>query len=141
MDKFFDRLGDILSSILGQDSRTSRAADTDMQDAWDELDAYLNGEEPDVSENSDGTGRETGTTNPKEEDRRKLKEDYTNLEVPFGSSFSVVKTNYKSLVRKYHPDVNASDPEKLKVATEIMKKLNNSYQRIKGFEKTGHSET
>ena len=138
MDKFFDRLGDMLSSILGQDSRTSRSEDTDMQDAWDELDAYLNDEEPENSDNPGRTNRETGTANPKEEDRIKLTEDYANLEVPFGTSFDVVKTQYKSLVRKYHPDINASDPEKLKTATEIMKKLNNSYQRIKSFEKTGY---
>lgn len=140
MDKFFDRLGDFLGSIIGQDNRTNRTADPDMRDAWDELNDYLNETEPERTDGTGGSRWETGPTNTEEKNRIKLKEDYANLEVPFAVSFSVVKTKYKSLVKKYHPDINASDPEKLRIATEIMKKLNTSYQRIKNFEKNGHGE-
>lgn len=60
-----------------------------------------------------------------------LREDYANLEVSFGASFEQVKQSYKKMLRRYHPDRHSMDPEKLKLATEITMKINESYNRIK----------
>ena len=60
-----------------------------------------------------------------------LRQDYANLGAPFGSSLEQVKKAYKDLLRQYHPDKFASDPEKLKFATEITQRMNMSYQRIR----------
>ena len=60
-----------------------------------------------------------------------LRQDYANLEVPFGADIDTVKKAYKNLIRRYHPDKNAGNPEKLKIATEITKKVNESFERIR----------
>jgi len=51
--------------------------------------------------------------------------------VPFGAEMEEVKRSYKSLVLRYHPDRFAADPEKQKVALEITKKINQSFERIR----------
>lgn len=139
MDKFFDALGDILKSLLSGDSSGSsrgagsRYSDPDMQAAWDELEEFLN-------EDEDTAARTAGETEDRFRDpvverrRETLRRDYDILEVPYGAPLESVKKSYKRLLRRYHPDRNADDPEKLKAATEITKKINVSYRRIEDFE-------
>ncbi len=137
MDKFFDRLGDFVRSIISETGRRSarpsgssgggspgRAADPDMRDAWDELDAYLKGEERVRPE----------PAAPRDPAREALRQDYTNLEVPFGAPLEQVKKSYRRLLAVYHPDRNAANAEQLRLATEITKKINVSYRRIEEFE-------
>lgn len=107
-----------------------------MQEAWDELNAYLNGE-------ADFRSRGSSRNRSRDDDTRRrnehvsqgeienLREDYANLEVSPGASFEQVKRSYKKMLRRYHPDRHSMDPEKLKLATEITTKINESYSRIK----------
>ncbi len=60
----------------------------------------------------------------------KLAGYYANLEVPYGSDLETVRAAWKKLVRKYHPDLHSSDPEKVKIATEIVKGLNQAYEAL-----------
>jgi curved DNA-binding protein CbpA len=46
-----------------------------------------------------------------------------------------LKKSYKKLLRKYHPDKFSNNPNKLKIATEITKKINESFSRIREYEK------
>lgn len=62
-----------------------------------------------------------------------IRQDYENLQVPYGSDLDTVKKKYKSLLRKHHPDQFAQDPQLYQRATEITKKLNESFQRIKEY--------
>lgn len=62
-----------------------------------------------------------------------LRQDYRNLEVEFGAPLEAVRKSYRSLMVIYHPDRYASNPKKLQIATEITKKLGESYRRIKSF--------
>ncbi len=138
VDKFFDKLGDFVRSIISETGHRSsrpagsaggaagpgRSADPDMQDAWEELDAYLKGEERARPE----------PAAPRDPAREALRQDYANLEVPFGASLEQVKKSYRRLLAAYHPDRNAGDPEQLRLATEITKKINVSYRRIEEFE-------
>jgi DnaJ-domain-containing protein 1 len=133
MDRFFDRLSDLVRSILSDSgSRRSRpfasgagtGADPEMQEAWEELDAYLKGEE----------APHRARKEPSDPAREPLREDYVNLEVPFAAPFPQVKASYRRLLATYHPDRNSGDPEKLRLATEITKKINVSYRRIEEFE-------
>ncbi|HHL73892.1 MAG TPA: hypothetical protein ENJ29_15385 [Bacteroidetes bacterium] len=55
---------------------------------------------------------------------------YANLEVPYGSDLATVRAAWKRLVRKYHPDLHSADPEKVKIATEIVKGLNRAYEAL-----------
>ena len=59
-----------------------------------------------------------------------LRKDYANLEVPFSAPLEEVRASYRRLIRRYHPDRFSADPEKLKLATEISTRLNESLQRI-----------
>ncbi len=53
---------------------------------------------------------------------------YANLEVPYGADLETVTRGWKQLLRKYHPDLHSNDPEKLKIANQIVQELNRSYQ-------------
>ncbi|WP_455382809.1 J domain-containing protein [Salinispira pacifica] len=147
MDGIFDRLGDLLRSIVQSDDAGSSAgargfADPDMQEAWEELDDYLN---PDREERRSQSGRRTageGRTSAERAHRRQgppeeLRKDYGNLEVAFGAPFDEVRKAYKNLLVEYHPDKHSSSAEKLRIATEITKKVNASFQRIKRYHDTG----
>ena len=70
-----------------------------------------------------------------ESEMEALRQDFKNLEVPFGASYAEIKSAYKGLLRRYHPDKHANDPEKLKSATEVTKKINASFLKLKKFYK------
>lgn len=56
---------------------------------------------------------------------------YRTLEVSPDASMIEVRASYRRLVRKYHPDRYANDPEKLRVATEVARKITEAYNGIK----------
>lgn len=47
-----------------------------------------------------------------------------NLEVDADASLKDIRRSYKTLIRKYHPDLFHAEPEKRKVALEITTQLN-----------------
>jgi DnaJ-class molecular chaperone len=112
--------------------------DADEREAWEELEAYLRDDAPPPGDGSRGDrGWERGTkaeTEAREAARQHLRTDYANLEVEFAAAFADVRKSYRKLLVKYHPDRNALDPEKFRIATEITKKINASFQRIREFE-------
>ncbi len=55
---------------------------------------------------------------------------YATLETPVGADFETVRSNFRRLMRKYHPDVNAGTPETLKAATERSALLNAAYNEL-----------
>jgi DnaJ-domain-containing protein 1 len=140
MPDIFDRLGSFLKSIFSEDENDDAGRrqyyDEDMQEAWDELEDYLNEGKAEQREKTkrreQARAEEKQRVNPA---REKLREDYANLKVPFGAPFEEVKLAYKKLLRQYHPDKHASDPQKFKLATEITSKLNQSFQRIEEYER------
>lgn len=135
MDNIFDRLGDLLRGLFSETGGSSASSagpsaargslDPDLDEAWKELDEYLR------------TGRDAPRASGHGSRARpapdeSLRQDYANLEVPFGAGMEEVKRSYKSLVLRYHPDRFAADPDKQRIALEIMKKINQSFERIRG---------
>jgi DnaJ-domain-containing protein 1 len=122
-----DGLAQLLRSLLSDSPSQSttgagRFPDPDVNEAMEELDEFLR------------TGRETAGGSrrpPSGYPPPDLKQDYANLEVPFGSDIETVRKAYKSLILRYHPDKHAGDPERLRIATEITKKINESFERIR----------
>lgn len=55
---------------------------------------------------------------------------YANLEVPYGSDLDTVRQAWKKLLRKYHPDLHSTDPEKRRIATELTQGLNHAYREL-----------
>jgi DNA segregation ATPase FtsK/SpoIIIE-like protein len=140
MPDFFDRLGTFFKSIFSEEDTVESEGkrhyyDNDMQDAWDELEDYLN-EGKTERRTREKREKQSGHehTFQQNQARESLRDDYKNLKVPFGAQFEEVKQAYKKLLRQYHPDKHANDPQKFKMATEITSKLNQSFQRIKESE-------
>ncbi len=52
---------------------------------------------------------------------------YANLEIPVGSDRKTIKTAWKKQLKKYHPDLHGSDPQKKKIAEELTRQLNEAY--------------
>jgi DnaJ-domain-containing protein 1 len=53
---------------------------------------------------------------------------YATLEVAVGSDFETVRTAYRALMRKYHPDHHTESPEKQKAANEVAQGLTEAYK-------------
>ncbi len=146
MEDFIDRLAELLRSLLGRERgsgsrpegpRQPRGEgaprpgfrDPDLSEAWEELEDYMRT----GRESSGGRGRQgtTGSSRAAGAADEDLRQDYANLEVPFGADIEDVKRAYKALIMRYHPDKHSGDPEKLRIATEITAKINESYERIR----------
>jgi hypothetical protein len=55
---------------------------------------------------------------------------YKTLEVPYGADFPQVKSAYRKLMRKYHPDLHNQSAKKQKAATELTVKVTEAYNEL-----------
>jgi DnaJ-class molecular chaperone len=136
MDKFFDKLGDLLQSLLGGDSIRADSydlRDPDVREAVEELDAYLEagGFGPGASQHHDSRdhGADQRYRGPDSADQE-LRRDYATLEVAFAAPLADVRKSYKRLLHKYHPDRFSGDAEKQALANEVTRRLNEAFDRI-----------
>ncbi|MBE6348547.1 MAG: hypothetical protein E7064_06345 [Spirochaetaceae bacterium] len=60
-----------------------------------------------------------------------LYEDFKTLCLIPGTNLDECKVAYKSLLKKFHPDKFANEPEKQKEATEITSSITSAFTRIK----------
>ena len=149
MDKFFDRLGDLLQSLLGGEvgrSGTYDLRDPDMREAVAELDAYLElgGAGSGTSQRRTAGSGEGDAGDSR--DRRhpgaehadpSLRRDYATLEAAFAAPLADVRKSYKRLLHKYHPDRFSGDAEKQTLANEVTQRLNEAFDRIERAHKAG----
>ena len=61
---------------------------------------------------------------------KRLRELYAQLEVPYGAPFEDVKKSFRRLMRKYHPDLHAGNPQKQKTATQLTMSLTQAYNEL-----------
>ncbi|RAL20389.1 hypothetical protein DL240_17570 [Lujinxingia litoralis] len=66
-----------------------------------------------------------------------LRDYYANLEIPYGSDLATTRAAYRSMMRRYHPDNFANDPEMESVATDLSQELAVAYQAIESYLRTG----
>lgn len=59
-----------------------------------------------------------------------LLEWYKTLDVPVGADMAQIKSAYRQLMRKYHPDMHAGNPQKEKAATELSLKVTAAYNGL-----------
>jgi len=71
---------------------------------------------------------EPGRTDQPKQAHDSLARYYANLEIAPGADREAVKTAWKRMMKKYHPDLHDSDPEKRKTAGELTRRLTESYQ-------------
>ena len=134
MDQIFDRLGNLLKSVFQDDGSSENRQkdhnpdfpDPDLQDAWDELEDFMK------------TGETTEKINfpPAGGIPSDLKRDYEFLGIPFDASKAEIAKTYKKLLIKHHPDRHAGNKNNTEKATEVTKKINLSFQRIKIYKET-----
>lgn len=158
MKDILDGLNDLFDSIYNSVTGSGHdSGDPLLDQAWQELDSYLKNDRPrdKIFRHMDSEfaefDRRYGTDSPKDggsktgsqsshhkqapEDpllsmARELVRDYHNLEIKPGANADTVKTAYKTMIKQYHPDRFANNPEKQQTATIITSKLNQSYARI-----------
>jgi DnaJ-domain-containing protein 1 len=73
-----------------------------------------------------GTGRppRPGTT------EAQVLEWYRVLDLQVGADMAQIKTAYRQLMRKYHPDMHAGNPTKQKAATELSMRVTTAYNGL-----------
>lgn len=59
-----------------------------------------------------------------------LAQYYANLEIPCGADLETARRAWKRLLKKYHPDLHAKDPEKRRVANELSARLTQAFQEL-----------
>ena len=55
---------------------------------------------------------------------------YANLEIPYGSDLETARRAWRSLMKKYHPDLHSQNLQKREVANELTAELTKAYQEI-----------
>ncbi|CAN5906592.1 hypothetical protein BH11MYX2_BH11MYX2_29920 [soil metagenome] len=60
----------------------------------------------------------------------KLAEWYRVLDLEEGADMAKIKTSYRQLMRKYHPDMHAGSPSKQKAATELSMRVTTAYNGL-----------
>jgi len=55
---------------------------------------------------------------------------YRVLDLQVGADMAQIKTSYRRLMRKYHPDMHAGNPQKQKAATELSMRVTTAYNGL-----------
>jgi DnaJ-domain-containing protein 1 len=84
----------------------------------------------DGAQGSNGARRRPEFRRATSDDGSAVRRAYAALEVPPGSNFETVRRAYRTMMRKYHPDLHTSTPEKQKAANEVTQKLTDSYKLL-----------
>lgn len=59
-----------------------------------------------------------------------LAEYYANLELPYGASREAVRAARRRLLSRYHPDRFANDPNKARLANDLVQRLNHAHDEL-----------
>lgn len=60
-----------------------------------------------------------------------LLRSYAQLGLPVGANLAAARSAWRRLVRKFHPDLHASEPELEKRSTERIKEINHAYEVLR----------
>lgn len=76
------------------------------------------------------TGAPGGSRPSPEADRIRW---YRTLELEPGADLATVRKAYRRLLKQYHPDKFARDPEKYRAATEVTRNITTAYEGLSGL--------
>lgn len=85
----------------------------------------------DASESAAASDPDPEASVPRSPRAEQLRQYYANLELPDGASWAEVKSAYRRLMRRYHPDRHAGDADKARVANELSQKLRVAYEALR----------
>ncbi len=63
----------------------------------------------------------------------KIAAHYKTLNLPYGAEFDEVKKAYRTLMRKYHPDLHGGSDKKQKAATELSVRVTQAYNELEQY--------
>jgi DnaJ-domain-containing protein 1 len=63
----------------------------------------------------------------------RLVEWYRVLDLSAGADLAQIKSSYRQLMRKYHPDMHAGNPQKQKAATELSMRVTTAYNGLVAY--------
>ena len=87
---------------------------------------------------SSSTGSSSSSSRPPRPGSKdaQLADWYKTLDISPGADMAAIKTSYRQLMRKYHPDMHAGNPQKQKAATELSMRVTTAYNGlVEHFEK------
>ena len=83
------------------------------------------------SSGSSGSARGYGGRPPRPgSSEAQLLEWYRVLDLQIGADMVQIKTSYRQMMRKYHPDMHAGSPQKQKAATELSMRVTTAYNGL-----------
>ena len=143
----WDRLNNVIKSYVndlgenlhipgrkGFDSPPRDWSDPDVDAAFEELNDFLGGKESASSGGNSETGASEGGSRAKKPPEE-LRNDFAELEVPFGASAEECKASYKRLLKIHHPDRHASHEGNFQKATNKSARINAAWDRIEKWRK------
>ncbi|HVK86335.1 MAG TPA: J domain-containing protein [Kofleriaceae bacterium] len=83
------------------------------------------------SSSSSSTGSTSGGRVPRPGSRdAQIADWYKVLDLQVGADLPQIKSSYRQLMRKYHPDMHAGNPQKQKAATELSMRVTTAYNGL-----------
>ncbi len=84
------------------------------------------------SSSSSSSGSSNGSPRPPRagSTEAKVAEWYRVLDLQPGADSAQIKSSYRQLMRKYHPDMHAGNPQKQKAATELSMRVTTAYNSL-----------
>jgi hypothetical protein len=73
--------------------------------------------------------------------RKDIEKHYAALNLPYGASFDEVKSAYRKLMRRYHPDLHNQSPKKQKAANELTVQVTEAYNALESYLEGGPNKT
>jgi DnaJ-domain-containing protein 1 len=78
-------------------------------------------------ERASGKRRTTDDASPLD---KRIAQFYANLELSPGATVEDIKSAYRRLMAKYHPDKHTGDPAKHRAATDLSQELTRAYRAL-----------
>src|SRR6185312_8700623 len=85
---------------------------------------------PAASSSSSGSTSSHAHKPPRSSGDPQLAEWYRVLDLQPGADLAQIKTSYRQLMRKYHPDMHAGNPQKQKAANELSMRVTAAYNGL-----------
>jgi DnaJ-domain-containing protein 1 len=70
---------------------------------------------------------------PAERWPKQIRLAYAALELPLGADLEAVRSAYRRLLQRYHPDKHQSRPDRLATANELTSRLNEARDTLEAF--------
>ena len=119
------------SKVHGERDRKAATAQASTDDAFARMKAQA-GRPDGGGSGSPGSSAGAARPRPRPGVSTQVADWYKTLDVEPGTDMAQIKASYRKLMRKFHPDMHAGDPKKLKAATELSMRVTTAYNGLVG---------